>query len=83
MAEHTDEKTLDGHPIEHGMRVWDYDLNAGWIDLSDTEPHDWHKLHYESDELSLWFHVVRDKGGRSLMNAQRVWVRHPYDRIKA
>jgi hypothetical protein len=83
MAEQTTERTLDGHPIVQGMRVWDYDLNAGWIDLSGTEPHDWHKVHYQSDEKSLWFDVIRDKGGRSMMNAQRVWVLHPFDRVKA
>jgi hypothetical protein len=43
MAEHTAEKTLDGHPIKQGLRVWDYDLKAGTIDLSDTQSYDWQK----------------------------------------
>lgn len=81
--ETTHEKTLDGHPIEHGLRVWDYDLQAGTVDLSDTQEYDWQPSAMHPGQRSLWFHVARDKGGRSYMNAERVWVRHPYNKPAA
>jgi hypothetical protein len=83
MSEHTTEHTLDGYPIEQGLRVWDYDLKPGYIDLADTQPYDWQPSAAHPGQRSLWFHVVRDHGGRSNMNAERVWVIHPYDHKRA
>lgn len=57
--------TADGIPIIDGMRVWDYNLRAGTVDLT----------RLDSDG---WFYVKTDDGGSSLMNAERVCVRHPF-----
>lgn len=67
MAEqqHEEMRTLDGVPIVQGLAVFDYNWDAGTIDLtrmSDTG----------------WFDVILAKGGRSLMNASRVWTVEPY-----
>lgn len=85
MSEHTSEKTLDGYPIEQGLRVWDYDLQPGSIDLSDTESYDWQKCCCGRcpNGRTLWFHVDHGDGRRSLMNSERVWVIHPFDHTRA
>lgn len=70
-------RTADGVPIVDGMRVWDYDLNRGTVDLSNAR---W-MLAY--GPFSGWFDVRLDNGGRSLMNAERVAVRHPMTREAA
>jgi hypothetical protein len=61
--------TADGVEITHGMRVWDYDLRKGTVDLSTLR--------------DGWFYVNGDNGGRSLMNAERVCVRHPFTKESA
>jgi hypothetical protein len=83
--EATQERTLDGVPITQGLRVWDYDLRAGTIDLSDTRPFDWQKCCCGRcpQGRTLWFHVNHENGGRSLMNSERCWVRHPHTRQEA
>jgi hypothetical protein len=63
-------KTADGVEIVNGMRVWDYNLNAGTVDLS------------RLDDMG-WFDVVTDHNGRSYMNAERVCVRHPFTNKEA
>jgi len=81
--ETTTERTLDGVPITHGLRVWDYDLRAGYIDLSGCRPHHWEPSAMYPGKRTLWFYVVHDDGKRSLMNAERCWVKHPFDKISA
>lgn len=63
-------KTADGYEITNGMRVWDYNLRRGVVDLTTLD----------SDG---WFHVHNDGGGQSLMNWERVCVRHPFTREQA
>jgi hypothetical protein len=63
-------KTADGVEITDGMRVWDYNLERGTVDLG------------RLDDLG-WFDVRTDDGGRSYMNAERVCVRHPFTRESA
>ena len=103
----TTEKTLDGHPIVHGMRVWDYDLRPGYIDLGGCNDRDWQKCccgrcpAINGERRTLWFKVTTDQppstdeieaiiasGGYyyprgSLMNSERVWVIHPFDKVPA
>lgn len=57
--------TADGHQLVDGMRVWDYNLYAGVVDLS-------------SLGNDGWFDVACDNGQCTLMNAVRVCVRHPF-----
>jgi len=59
--------TSDRVEITDGLAVWDYNLDPGYVALSQLG----------SDG---WFNVVRNPGDRngSLMNAERVCVRHPY-----
>lgn len=63
-------RTADGVEIVDGMRVWDYNLDAGVVDLSRLDS-------------GGWFDVKTDGGGRSYMNAERVCVRHPFTRVEA
>jgi hypothetical protein len=95
----TTEKTLDGVPITHGLPVWDYDLKRGYIDLGGCEPHDWQKCCCGRcpGGRTLWFKVVTEvpptvdeieakeyyypRG--SLMNSERVWRVHPFDKVEA
>lgn len=58
-------ETSDGVEIVNGLRVWDYNLETGVVDLT----------HLDSGG---WFDVVLDGGGKSYMNAERVCTRHPY-----
>lgn len=58
-------KTADGVEITDGMRVWDYNLDRGVVDLSRMG-------------TDGWFDVRTDTGGRSFMNAERICVRHPF-----
>lgn len=58
-------RTADGHEITDGMRVWDYNLDRGTVDLSRLDSQG-------------WFDVVTDDRGKSYMNAERVCVRHPF-----
>lgn len=58
-------KTADGVEITQGLRVWDYNLERGEVDLT----------HLDSQG---WFDVNVDSGGRSYMNAERVCTRHPF-----
>lgn len=82
-------RTLDGVRIEDELRVWDYDLRAGWIDLGRAS----FETNQNTGEVSLWFDVVHDNEDgtpgdgssrrRKSMSHDRVWVRHPYDRKEA
>lgn len=58
-------RTADGVEITHGLPVWDYDLRPGYVNLK--------RLGDDN-----WFEVSGDGVSRgSLMNAERVCVRHP------
>jgi hypothetical protein len=61
----TDYKTADGVPLTDKMRVWDYNLETGTVDLSTIDS-------------GGWFDVHLDGGGTSYMNAERVCVAHPF-----
>lgn len=59
-------KTANGVEITDGLRVWDYNLDRGVVDLSSLG----------SDG---WFYVgLDDQRGRTLMNWERVTTRHPF-----
>jgi hypothetical protein len=103
MSQTTTERTLDGHPITHGLAVWDYDLKAGYINLGGCREYDWQKCCCGRcpNGRTLWFHVVaappptladidaiEAAGGYyhptgSLMNSERVWVVHPFTKVRA
>lgn len=77
-TEQTSERTADGKPIEHGLRVFTNNLDRGTIDLSRAS---WSNAR---DGLkSLWFDVVLDHdykgnpvdGRRESQNAERVATR--------
>lgn len=70
-------RTADGVLIVDGMRVWDYNLDAGVVDLSNA------RFMMQYVPFDGWFNVRLDNGGRSLMNAERVAVRHPMSRKAA
>lgn len=59
-------RTADGFEIKDGMAVWDYNLDPGYVSL---------KLLGDDG----WFEVVKNQGDRrgTLMNYERVYVRHP------
>src|SRR5262245_39851174 len=61
--------TADGHTLTNGLKVWDYDLNRGTVMLTTMDSQG-------------WFYVQTDKG-RSLMNWERVCVRHPFTKEQA
>jgi hypothetical protein len=66
--------TADGYEIVDRLPVWDYNLEPGYVDLSSI--HKWDTDH--------WFNVVDSEGKKlSLMNAERVCVRHPFTGRKA
>jgi len=82
-------RTLDGVEIRDELRVWDYDLKPGWIDLGGRVDFE---TNQNTGEVSMWFDVVRDnadgtpgvrpavgRGNVSTMSHDRVWVRHPFD----
>jgi len=68
-------KTANGVTIVQDLRVWDYNLDKGKIDLSNCKP--------DSGWWDGWFDVITDKGGRSLMNGERVTTVHPVSRERA
>jgi hypothetical protein len=78
-------KTIDGHEIVDGLRVWDYDLKPGTIDLQSSEPHE--EVNQNDGSKELWFDVRPDNhpnpNARKMMSAKRVWVRHPTTGSKA
>jgi hypothetical protein len=78
--EATKEVTLDGVPVTHGLRVWDYDLRPGMVDLTHTKPSDWEPSSMYPGRTTLWFRVIGPQQGPrgSLMNAERCWVKHPF-----
>lgn len=57
--------TANGVEITDGLKVWDYNLEHGVVDLTSLD----------SDG---WFYVTEDNGARFLMNSERVTTRHPY-----
>lgn len=63
-------RTADGVIITQGLPVWDNNLDAGTVDLTQIDSEG-------------WFHVRTVKGGRSLMDAERVHTRHPFSRALA
>lgn len=64
-----DHRTSDGHLITDGMEVWDYNLTPGYVCLK--------RLGDDG-----WFEVVSKPGlpRGTMMNADRVCVRHPSTR---
>lgn len=63
--------TSDGIVITHGMRVWDYDWQAGTVSFADGDP--------TREHWNGWFVVLRDNGGQSLMDGSRLRTRHWQD----
>lgn len=61
--------TADRRYITHGVRVWDYDLRAGTVWFTEREP--------DGKHWDGWFQVINDHGGTSIMNGERLCVRHP------
>jgi hypothetical protein len=67
-------KTLDGHVVTEGMKVWDYNLRVSVV-RTDTY---WRRCTdnpdapYAGCEGDHWFDC---SGG--YFNASRMWVRHP------
>jgi len=61
-------KTADGHAITEGMPVWDDNLDHGTVDLSE--------LNGRGMDAG-WFYFIADDGERSMVNGERVCVRHP------
>lgn len=59
-------RTADGHSITDGLAVWDYDLRPGYVSFKRLGEDGWFEvLHSKDDERG------------SMMNAERVCVRHP------
>lgn len=68
--------TIDGQTIEHGLRVWDYNLDVAVVDVASSGT--------DSQYWDGWFDMKDLKGRRSSnMNGERMWVRHPTTREKA
>ena len=71
-------RTVDGHEIKNGLLVWDYDLRQGVVEIVFSE------YDRKAGTWDGWFRVhPLDENGEplpgigSLMNAERVTVRHP------
>ena len=76
--------TIDHYPIEDGLKVWDYDLEPGTIDLTSEPPHE--ERNQNDGSTELWFRVkplFPNGRGYKLMSAKRVWVNHPMSGKKA
>jgi hypothetical protein len=69
-------KTIDGHKITDGLRVWDYDLRPSVVDVKGTK---WADPKSEFHKYwDGWFEMRTIDGKRSsTMNGERMWVRHP------
>jgi hypothetical protein len=63
-------RTIDGIMVEDGLAVFDYDLRVGFVDTSHVS-------------AGGWFDVIHADGTRSLMNSERLWVRHPSTNVSA
>ncbi len=69
-------KTIDGHQIVDGLRVWDYNLDRSIVDVAASRA--------ESEYWNGWFEMRSPEGKRrSSMNGERMWVRHPTTGEKA
>lgn len=62
--------TLDGVEVVPGLRVWDYDLRRRVVD----QPRP-----YKEGNGDQWWDMTDPETGRrgSMMNASRMWARHP------
>jgi len=80
---HTTVKSADGHNLHNGLAVWDYDLKLGTVNLNNA--------HFDGtshDPERVWFDVEHPKmpgdlsshPHSSLMNGERVVLRHPTTR---
>jgi hypothetical protein len=71
-------RTANGMRIVDGLRVWDYDLQAGTVDLAKTFGSYFQPgvSHWDG-----WFYVLVDGDKRhSLMNGERMTTVHPFTR---
>lgn len=60
-------RTDDGVMITDGLRVWDYDGKPGTVSFSESR--------LDRPLWNGWFRVLRDEGGVSLMNGERLRIR--------
>lgn len=61
--------TIDGYEVTEGMRVWDYDLRRAVVGPPQK---------YGNPAEPTWYDMFTPEGGRSsMMDAKRMWVRHP------
>lgn len=61
--------TIDGVPVEPGLRVWDYDLRRSVV----VGP----QAHGNPNEAQ-WYDMAKPDGSPAkMMDAKRMWVRHP------
>lgn len=65
----TADTTIDGFPVQEGMRVWDYDIRRAIVGKPEPSGH--------PDEPT-WYSMTDIDGRRSSsMDAKRMWKRHP------
>jgi hypothetical protein len=63
------DRTIDGHEVVPGLRVWDYDLRRAVV--VGPQP-------YRNPNEAQWYDMARPDGSRAtMMDAKRMWVRHP------
>ena len=69
------DRTIDGYPIEFGMKVWDYDLRPVYVI----------EVGHIAQDGTVWYRCDRSPDGPGLhqFDALRMWVRHPSTGVKA
>lgn len=75
----TGDTTIDGYPVEIGMRVWDYDLRRAVVvgpeDFGNPNEPTWYKMTSGEPE--------REGKPSSSMDAKRMWKFHPTTKERA
>lgn len=70
------DRTIDGYPIEFGMKVWDYDLRPVYVIA----------VHHIAQDGTVWYGCTRQADGSGpwhVFDAQRMWVRYPSAGVRA
>lgn len=70
------DRTIDGHRIEFGMKVWDYDLRPAYVI----------EVHHIAQDGTTWYRTTRSadgSGAGNIFDALRMWVRHPSTGVRA
>jgi hypothetical protein len=72
------ERTRDGLPVRHGLRVWTFRGEVAVVDLTTARPHRVHDSRHPRYGCSRWwFQVEHRDGRREWITGEKIRVRHP------